>query len=68
MPAYFDDAVRALDPPVVPDNEGAGEDIEAGVQAVQDTLASVKIDARVTDVKRGTVVTLYEVQPAPGGP
>ncbi len=66
MPEYFDDAVRALDPPVVPDIGGVEDDIQAGVQAVQDTLASFKIDARVTDVKRGPVITRYEVQPAPG--
>jgi S-DNA-T family DNA segregation ATPase FtsK/SpoIIIE len=66
MPPYFDDAVRALDPPLVPDMAGADEDIHAGVQSVQETLASFKIDARVTDVKRGPVITRYEVQPAPG--
>ena len=66
MPEYFDDAVRALDPPVVPDLEGAEDDIHAGVKAVTETLASFKIDARVTDVKRGPVITRYEVQPAPG--
>lgn len=66
MPPYFDDAVRALDPPIVPDMEGADEDIHQGVQGVQETLASFKIDARVTDVKRGPVITRYEVQPAPG--
>jgi len=66
MPEYFDDAVRALDPPVVPDLEGAEDDIHQGVKAVTETLASFKIDARVTDVKRGPVITRYEVQPAPG--
>jgi S-DNA-T family DNA segregation ATPase FtsK/SpoIIIE len=66
MPEYFDDAVRALDPPIVPDMAGAEDDIHVGVQAVTETLASFKIDARVTDVKRGPVITRYEVQPAPG--
>jgi S-DNA-T family DNA segregation ATPase FtsK/SpoIIIE len=66
MPPYFDDAVRALDPPLVPDMAGADEDIHQGVQSVQETLASFKIDARVTDVKRGPVITRYEVQPAAG--
>ncbi len=66
MPEYFDDAVRALDPPIIPDLEGAEDDIHAGVKAVTETLASFKIDARVTDVKRGPVITRYEVQPAPG--
>ena len=66
MPEYFDDGVRALDPPLPPDNEGAEEEIAAGVEGVQETLASFKIDARVTDVKRGPVITRYEVQPGLG--
>ncbi len=66
MPEYFDDAVRALDAPVVPDIEGVEEDIAQGVQSVQETLQAFKIDARVTDVKRGPVITRYEVKPAPG--
>ena len=66
MPEYFDDGVRALDPPLPPDNAGAEEEIEAGVQGVQETLAAFKIDARVTDVKRGPVITRYEVQPGAG--
>ena len=66
MPEYFDDAIRALDAPVVPDIEGVEEDIAQGVQSVQETLQAFKIDARVTDVKRGPVITRYEVKPAPG--
>jgi S-DNA-T family DNA segregation ATPase FtsK/SpoIIIE len=48
------------------DTTGVQDDIQIGVKAVQETLASFKIDARVTDVKRGPVITRYEVQPAPG--
>jgi S-DNA-T family DNA segregation ATPase FtsK/SpoIIIE len=66
MPTYFDDAVRALDPPVPPDNAGAEEEIQKGVAGVQETLGAFKIDARVTDVKRGPVITRYEVQPGAG--
>ena len=66
MPEYFDDAVRALDPPVPPDTSGAEEEIAKGVAGVQETLAAFKIDARVTDVKRGPVITRYEVQPGAG--
>ena len=66
MPEYFDEGVRALDPPVLPDLEGAEEELQRGVVGVQETLAAFKIDARVTDVKRGPVITRYEVQPAPG--
>jgi len=66
MPFYFDEAVRALDAPIPPDVSGVEEDIQRGVASVQETLAAFKIDARVTDVKRGPVITRYEVQPAPG--
>lgn len=66
LPEYFDEAVRALDPPIVADNDGVEEDVQKGIQGVQETLAAFRIDARVTDVKRGPVITRYEVQPAPG--
>jgi hypothetical protein len=42
MPEYFDDAVRALDPPVPPDTSGAEEEIAKGVAGVQETLAALK--------------------------
>ncbi len=66
MPEYFDAAVRALDPPVVPDLAGVEEDIRESITTVESTLLSFKVDARVTDVKRGPVITRYEVQPASG--
>ena len=66
MPEYFDAAVRALDPPIVPDLAGVEEDIRESITTVEDTLLSFKVDARVTDVKRGPVITRYEVQPASG--
>ena len=66
MPEYFDDAVRALDPPIPVDNTGAEAEIELAVSGVTDTLKAFKIDARVTDVKRGPVITRYEVQPGAG--
>jgi DNA segregation ATPase FtsK/SpoIIIE-like protein len=66
MPEYFDQAVTALDPPIIPDLSGVEEDIRQSIGTVEETLASFKVDARVTDVKRGPVITRYEVQPAPG--
>ena len=66
MPEYFDQAVRSLDPPIVPDLAGVEEDIRESITTVEDTLLSFKVDARVTDVKRGPVITRYEVQPASG--
>lgn len=66
MPEYFDDALNALDPPVPMELGALDEDATRGVQHVEDTLKAFRIDARVTDVKRGPVITRYEVQPAPG--
>jgi S-DNA-T family DNA segregation ATPase FtsK/SpoIIIE len=66
MPEYFHRALTALDPPIPLERGAAEEDTARGVQQVEDTLKAFKIDARVTDVKRGPVITRYEVQPAPG--
>lgn len=66
MPEYFDDAMAALDPPIPVEMGAMDEDTTRGVQHVEDTLKAFRIDARVTDVKRGPVITRYEVQPAPG--
>lgn len=66
MPEYFDEALAALDPPVPVEVGSGDEDLTRGKQHVEDTLKAFRIDARVTDVKRGPVITRYEVQPAPG--
>lgn len=66
MPEYFDEALAALDPPIPVELGNMDEDTTRGVQHVEDTLKAFRIDARVTDVKRGPVITRYEVQPAPG--
>jgi S-DNA-T family DNA segregation ATPase FtsK/SpoIIIE len=66
MPEYFDDALAALDPPIPVEMGALDEDTTRGVKHVEDTLKAFRIDAHVTDVKRGPVITRYEVQPAPG--
>lgn len=66
MPEYFDDAMAALDPPIPVEMGVLDEDMARGIAHVEDTLKAFRIDARVTDVKRGPVITRYEVQPAPG--
>jgi len=66
LPSYFDEAVEALDPPVQARATDSQEDVAKGVQQVEETLAAFRIDAHVTDVKRGPVITRYEVQPAAG--
>lgn len=66
LPSYFDNAVNALDPPITTKITDSQEDIAKGVQQVEETLAAFRIDAHVTDVKKGPVITRYEVQPAAG--
>lgn len=66
LPEYFHRALTALDPPIPVERGLSEEDVSRGVQHVEETLRAFKIDARVTDVKRGPVITRYEVQPAPG--
>ena len=66
LPCYFDNAVNALDPPITTKITDSQEDIAKGVQQVEETLAAFRIDAHVTDVKKGPVITRYEVQPAAG--
>ncbi len=51
--------------------EGAGGrlvkgDVQAGARILKETLAEFGIEADVTNVERGPVVTRYEVLPAPG--
>jgi S-DNA-T family DNA segregation ATPase FtsK/SpoIIIE len=66
LPSYFDNAINALDPPITTKITDSQEDIAKGVQQVEETLAAFRIDAHVTDVKKGPVITRYEVQPAAG--
>lgn len=66
LPSYFDNAINALDPPITAKITDSQEDIAKGVQQVEETLAAFRIDAHVTDVKKGPVITRYEVQPAAG--
>jgi S-DNA-T family DNA segregation ATPase FtsK/SpoIIIE len=66
LPSYFDNAINALDPPIATKITDSQEDIAKGVQQVEETLAAFRIDAHVTDVKKGPVITRYEVQPAAG--
>jgi S-DNA-T family DNA segregation ATPase FtsK/SpoIIIE len=41
-------------------------DFEAGVRVLKETLSEFGIEAEVTNVERGPVVTRYELLPAPG--
>jgi S-DNA-T family DNA segregation ATPase FtsK/SpoIIIE len=66
LPEYFREFVSVLDPPTASDMRDTETSVEAGIRLVEDTLASFRIEAKVRDVKRGPVITRYEVEPAPG--
>jgi len=42
------------------------EDLEANARILEDTLEDFGIQAKVTDIERGPVITRYELEPAPG--
>jgi S-DNA-T family DNA segregation ATPase FtsK/SpoIIIE len=66
LPDHYEKVIEALDKPSSSDIVDSETDTEEGVRLVEKTLASFKIDAKVVSVKRGPVVTRYEVQLAPG--
>ncbi len=66
LPEHYEKVVKALEPPHPEDNPETTTSIEDGIRLVEETLASFKIEAKVVNVKRGPVITRYEVQPAPG--
>lgn len=66
LPEHYEKVVQALEPPHPEDNPETVTSIEEGIKLVEETLASFKIEAKVVNVKRGPVITRYEVQPAPG--
>jgi len=52
-------------PPPIEERE-IKEDLEENSRILEDTLRDFNIEAKVVRVERGPVVTLYELQPAPG--
>ncbi|MCS7254712.1 MAG: DNA translocase FtsK 4TM domain-containing protein [Armatimonadota bacterium] len=66
LPDHYEKVVEALDKSSSSDEVDSEMDVEEGIKLVEETLASFKIDAKVVNVKRGPVITRYEVQPAPG--
>jgi len=66
LPDHYEKVIAALDKPSSSDIVDSETDTEEGIRLVEKTLASFKIDAKVVNVKRGPVVTRYEVQLAPG--
>lgn len=66
LPEHFEKVIAALEPLKPDDNPETTTSVEDGIRLVEETLASFKIEAKVVNVKRGPVITRYEVQPAPG--
>ena len=52
--------------PPAPDLREVKEDIEANIKNLEETLSEFGVEAKVTSVQKGPVVTMYELQPAPG--
>ena len=66
LPEHYEKVIAVLEPPRPEDNPETTASEEEGIRLVEETLASFKIEAKVVNVKRGPVITRYEVQPAPG--
>ncbi len=51
-----------------PDNgfDQIDEDTRRSARALEETLLEFKIDAKVTGISKGPVITMFEIQPAPG--
>ncbi|MCS7223031.1 MAG: DNA translocase FtsK [Armatimonadetes bacterium] len=63
---HYEKVIAVLEPPRPEDNPETTTSLEEGIRLVEETLASFKIDAKVVNVKRGPVVSRYEVAIAPG--
>jgi S-DNA-T family DNA segregation ATPase FtsK/SpoIIIE len=59
-------AVDLLDPPVPQGKGMSAADIATTAQVLQDTLEEFGVEAKVTGVQQGPVVTCYEILPAAG--
>jgi S-DNA-T family DNA segregation ATPase FtsK/SpoIIIE len=55
-----------LKPPPSLDYREVKEDIKANIKNLEETLYDFGVEAKVVSVKRGPVVTMYELQPFPG--
>lgn len=63
---YHLPSLELLDEPAAPDTKQMKEDLEACARTLEDTLEDFGIQAKVTDIIRGPVITRYELEPAPG--
>jgi len=63
---YHLPSVDLLDQPPEPDTRQMKEDLEASARILEETLEDFGIEAKVTDIIRGPVITRYELEPAPG--
>jgi S-DNA-T family DNA segregation ATPase FtsK/SpoIIIE len=63
---YHLPALDLLDSPPPLEARQIKEDLEANARILEDTLEDFAIQAKVTDIERGPVITRYELEPAPG--
>ena len=58
--------LELLDPPVPPGKGMSAGEIASTAEVLQSTLEEFGVEARVTGVRQGPVVTCYEIEPAAG--
>jgi len=63
---YHLPALDLLDTPPPPEERQIKDDLEANARILEDTLGDFGIQAKVTDIERGPIITRYELEPAPG--
>ncbi|MCX5707053.1 MAG: DNA translocase FtsK 4TM domain-containing protein [Candidatus Omnitrophica bacterium] len=63
---YHLPSLDLLDSPPPPEARQIKEDLEANARILEDTLEDFGIQAKVTDIERGPVITRYELEPAAG--
>ncbi|MEC9475697.1 MAG: DNA translocase FtsK 4TM domain-containing protein [Planctomycetota bacterium] len=63
---YSPPSVSFLDDPAVVDHEEGREELNLVATLIEETLQSFKIDAKVTNVQRGPVITQFELSLAAG--
>lgn len=59
-------ALDMLDSPPPIEERKIKEDLQNSARVLEETLGDFGIEAKVVDIERGPVITLYELEPAPG--
>ncbi|MBM3252748.1 MAG: DNA translocase FtsK [Candidatus Omnitrophica bacterium] len=59
-------SLELLDSPPPIEERKIKEDLENSAKVLEETLGDFGIEAKAVDVERGPVITMYELEPAPG--